>query len=99
MANNWKVEQVLHNGRDVTTDYTNINYTETYDKSGDYSYSSTTDGGSGKWSFENDYQQIKRYGVSKQPTVEMTILRLEEKSFWFNFAIVNDTYEFHLIPN
>ena len=99
VANTWKMEQVMLNGSDVTSAFTSINYTETYDKSGSYSYSSTVGSGSGKWSFENKDTQIKRQGVSGQSTVDLTILRLKEKSFWYKYTDGNDNYEFHLIPN
>lgn len=99
VANTWKMEQVMLNGSDVTSTFTNINYTETYDKSGNYSYSSTVGSGSGKWSFENKDTQIKRQGVSGQSTLDLTILRLKEKSFWYKYADGNDNYEFHLVTN
>ena len=99
VANTWKMEQVIINGSDVTTTYTGMNYTETYDKGGAYSYNSSLGGGSGKWAFQENDTQIKRNGVSGQPTVDMTILRLKEKSFWYRFTDGKDTYEFHLVPN
>ncbi|HEX7414887.1 MAG TPA: hypothetical protein VF411_12660 [Bacteroidia bacterium] len=99
VANVWKMEQVTLNGLDVTSTYKNINYIETYDKIGNYSYSSTVGSGSGKWAFENRDTQIKRSGVSGQPSEDLTILRLEEKSFWYKFIDGKDSYEFHLMPN
>ena len=99
VANTWKMEQVMLNGSDVTSNFTNTNYTETYDKSENYSYSSTEESGSGKWSFENNDMQIKRQGVSGQPTLDLTILRLKENSFWYKYTDGNDNYEFHLVPN
>ncbi len=99
VANVWKMEQVTLNGSDVTSTYKNINYTETYDKSGNYSYNSSVGNGSGKWAFENKDTQIKRNGVSGQSSEDLTILRLKEKSFWYKFTDGKDSYEFHLIPN
>src|ERR1035437_7977486 len=99
VANTWKMEQIMLNGSDITSTLTSINYTETYDKSGNYSYSSTIGSGSGKWSFENKDTQIKRQGVSGQSSEDLTILRLEEKSFWYKYTDGKDNYEFHLIPN
>ena len=99
VANTWKMGQVMLNGSDITSTLTSINYTETYDKSGNYSYSSTVGSGSGKWSFENKDTQIKRQGVSGQSSEDLTILRLEEKSFWYKYTDGKDNYEFHLIPN
>jgi hypothetical protein len=99
VANNWKVEKVTFNGNDITSNYTNISFNETYDKKGNYSYNSTLGSGSGKWSFQNNDTQIKRQGVSGMSTVELTILKLKEKSFWYRFNDGKDTFEFHLIPN
>ncbi len=99
VANTWKMEQVMLNGSDVTSNFTNNNYTETYDKSENYSYRSTVGSGSGKWSFENNDMQIKRQGVSGQSTLDLTILRLKENSFWYKYTDGNDSYEFHLVPN
>ena len=99
VANEWKMEKVLQNGSDVTSLYTGINYVETYDKDGNYSYSSTMGSGSGKWDFQSKDTQIKRSGVSGQPSITMTILRLKQRSFWYSFMDGNVHYEFHLIPN
>lgn len=99
VANEWKMEKVMMNGVDVTSSFTNISYTETYDKDGNYSYASTVGSGSGKWAFQNNDTEIKRNGVSGQSTVDMTILRLKQKSFWYKFTDGGDTFEFHLIPN
>ena len=99
VANTWKMEQIMLNGSDITSTLTSINYTETYDKSGNYSYSSTIGSGSGKWAFENKDTQIKRNGVSGQSSEDLTILRLKEKSFWYKYTDGKDNYEFHLIPN
>ena len=99
VANVWKMETVTLNGSDVTSSYKNINYTETYDKKGNYSYTSSLGGGSGKWAFENKDTQIKRNGVSGQSSEDLTILKLKESSFWYKFTDGGDTYEFHLIPN
>lgn len=99
VANVWKMESVTLNGSDVTSTYTNLKYTETYDKDGNYSYSTTLGGGSGKWAFQNSDTEIKRNGVSGQSSIDLTILRLKEKSFWYKFVDGKDSYEFHLIPN
>lgn len=83
----------------MTTAYTSLSYTETYDKEGVYSYNSTLGGGSGKWAFESNDAIIKRNGVSGQSTADLNILRLKEKSFWYTIQDGKDLYEFHLIPN
>lgn len=99
VANTWKMQQVIHNGMDVTKKYVDIDYTETYDMKGNYSYNSTTITGKGKWEFMNDDTLIKRSGVSGQSTQELVILRLKQKSFWYKYVEGNDNYEFHLTPD
>ena len=98
VSNAWKVESVTLNGNDITSSFTSINYTENYDKDGNYSYSSSIGNGSGKWAFENNDEQIKRSGVSGQSSISMTILRLKENSFWYEFKDGSDNFHFHLIP-
>lgn len=99
VVNTWKPELVTVNNTDVTGSYSSVSYTETYDKDGNYSYNTSVGGGSGKWSFESNKTAVRRNGVSGQPTVDMEILRLKEKEFWFKFTDGGDVYEFHMIPN
>jgi hypothetical protein len=99
VTNTWKMEMVMENGSDITSTLNNIHYTETYDKNGNYSYNSTAGSGSGRWMFENKETHIRRQAVSGQPTVDLIILRLKEKSFWYRYTDGNEVFEFHLIPN
>ncbi|HET7817959.1 MAG TPA: DUF5004 domain-containing protein [Bacteroidia bacterium] len=99
VANTWKMQLVTLNDVDITKNYTDINYTETYDKDASYSYNSTTITGKGKWEFESDYTLIKRSAVSGQSTQDLIILRLKQKSFWYKYADGKNNYEFHLIPD
>lgn len=98
VANTWKVGSATINGKDVTSSYNNINYSETYTKDGAYSYASSLGSGSGKWAFENSDAQIKRNGVSGQSSEDMTILKLKEVEFWYSFTDNGDKYELHLVP-
>ena len=99
VANTWKVESYTINASDYTSELTSINYTETYDKDGNYSYSSTFDTGSGKWEFQSDKMEIKRSGVSGQSTESLHILCLKHKKFWYYYMDGSDRHEFHLVPN
>lgn len=99
VANTWKVESFTMNGSDFTSTFTSINYTETYDKDGNYSYNSSAGSGSGKWVFESDKEQIKRSGVSGQSSATLYILRLKEREFWYYYMNGNDRHEFHLKEN
>ena len=98
VANTWKAEQVTVNGNDATSAYTNSAYTEIYERDGKYSYHSSAGNGSGTWDFQQNKKQIKRQGVSGQPSVVLTILKLKEKSFWYTYSYGGDNYVFHLIP-
>lgn len=99
VANTWKVESYTINNVDYTSTLTNINYTETYDKDGNYSYSSSLGTGTGKWEFQSDKEQIKRFGVSGQTSLTLFILRLKEKEFWYYYLDGNDRHEIHLTQN
>lgn len=96
VANTWKVESYTVNGVDLTSTLNNINYTETYDKDGNYSYSSTLGSGSGKWEFQSSKEQIKRSGVSGQSSETLIILKLKQKEFWYYYMDGNDKNEIHL---
>jgi hypothetical protein len=95
VSNTWKVENYKVNG----TDYTSLvaNYTETYSKDGNYSYSWGVLSGSGTWKFQNKDAEIKLTGISNQDDHVLVILKLEEKSFWYYYLDGNDRYEFHFI--
>lgn len=95
VANTWKVENYKVNG----TDYTSLvaNYTETYSKDGNYSYSWGVLSGSGTWKFQNKDAEIKLTGTNNQDDHVLVILKLEEKSFWYYYLDGNDRYEFHFI--
>jgi hypothetical protein len=95
VANTWKVENYKVNG----DDYTSLvaDYTETYSKDGNYSYSWGNLAGTGTWSFENSDKEIQLTGISNQPNYRLVILKLEEKTFWYYYMDGSDRKEFHLI--
>lgn len=99
VANTWKVESYTINGADNTQSLNSINYTEFYDKDGNYSYSTSVGSGSGKWEFQSDKEQIKRSGVSGQSSETLYILKLKEKEFWYYYLDGNDRHEVHLMEN
>ncbi len=99
VANTWKLVSYTINGTDYTSSLSNINYTETYDKDGNYSYNSSLGSGSGSWEFQSDKEQIKRSGVSSQSTETLYILKLKEKAFWYYYMNGNDRHEFHFEEN
>lgn len=95
VANTWKVDNYKKNG----TDYTSLvtNYSETFTKSGDYSFSWGIISGTGKWEFQNSDKQIKLNGIDNQSSQTLNILKLEEKEFWYYYMDGNDKKEFHMI--
>ena len=99
LENTWKVVSVTLNGQDITSQFSAINYTETYDKEGNYSYNSALDSGSGKWEFQNDDLEIRRSGVSGQSSMDLIILKLKSNEFWYKILDGSDVYEFHFETN
>jgi hypothetical protein len=97
VANTWKVDNYKINGNDYTSLVSG--YTETYTKKGNYSYSWGILNGSGVWAFQNKDSEIKINGTDNQASRKLTILKLEEKSFWYYYYEGNDKHELHLIGN
>jgi len=95
VANTWKVENYKIN----SDDYTSLvsNYTETFSKTGTYSYVWGSLSGSGTWSFQSDDEQIKLYGNDDQSSRTLFILKLEEKTFWYYYMDGTDRHELHLV--
>src|ERR1700758_2050957 len=97
LCQTWRVENVQKNGADYTNLY--YNYTETFTRHGDYSYTWDTKGGTSIWTFQNKDDEIVLNGVSAHSYNVLIILRLEEKSFWYYYMDGSDRYEFHMIPD
>ncbi len=97
VANTWKVENYKINGDDYTSLVSS--YIETYSKNGLYSYSWGILNGSGNWTFQNNDKEIKLNGSDDQSSRTLTILKLEEKAFWYYYMNGNDKHELHLISN
>lgn len=95
LANTWQVESYTLNGTDYTSILTNVDYTEIYDKDGDYSYTTSAGSESGHWTFQSHKEQIKRFGPSGQFT-DMHIVRLKEKEFWYYYFDNSNRHEIHL---
>ena len=95
VAHAWKVDNYKMNGNDLTSLYSN--YTETYTKDGNYSYSWGMLSGTGKWSFQNKDKEILLSGISNQNTYTLEILKLEEKAFWYSYMDGGNKKEFHMI--
>ena len=95
VANTWKVDNYKING----DDYTSLvaDYSETYSKDGNYSYSWGNFAGTGTWAFQNHDLEIRLTGITNQSSYTMVILKLEEKEFWYYYMDGNDRKEFHMI--
>ncbi len=97
VANTWKVENYKVNGNDFTSLVSD--YSESFVKSGAYSYTWGSLTGAGSWVFQNDDSEIKLTGNEAQTSRTLTILKLEEKTFWYTYMDGNDKHELHLIAN
>lgn len=96
VANTWRVDYYLINGKDYTSSVTN--YTETFTKNGNYYYSAGSVTGSGNWNFQNNENEIRINGISHMSSETLFILKLKENDFWYYYVDGNDRIEFHLIP-
>lgn len=97
VSNNWKVENYTINGVDATSLVSG--YTETFTKENKFSYSWGVFNGTGNWAFQNNDAEIKITGTDTQASRVLTILKLEEKSFWYKSVDGGVTSVMHLIPN
>ncbi len=97
VANIWKVENYKVNGNDFTSLVSD--YSESFAKSGDYSYTWGSQTGAGSWVFQNNDSEIKLTGNEAQTSRTLTILKLEEKTFWYTYMDGSDKHELHLIAN
>jgi hypothetical protein len=97
VANTWKVDNYKVNG----DDYTSLvaGYTETFTKSGDYSYNWGIISGTGSWAFKNNDAEIQLTGIENQASHTLVILKLEKKQFWYYYMDGNDKKELHLVEN
>jgi hypothetical protein len=99
VENTWRVESYTVNGVDSTATLVNINYTETYEKSGAFSYASTTGHSMGSWDFLLEKNDILRSGVLGQGATSkiLHILKLKDKEFWYEVVDGSNVSEMHLI--
>ena len=96
VSKTWKVENYKVNN----TDYTSLvaAYTETFTKSGTYSFQWAILGGTGTWKFQNKDAEIQITGVNNVSAKTLFILKLEDKAFWYYYMDGSDKKEYHLIP-
>ena len=93
----WKIDNYHENGVDLTS--LMGGYTETYTKSGNYSYSWGVLNGTGTWAFQNSDANIQLTGISNQKTYTLVILKLEQTEFWYYYMDGSNKKEFHMIQN
>ncbi len=97
LANVWKVENYKVNGNDLTSLVTN--YTETFSKTGSYTYEWGLLNNNGTWNFQNNDKEIKLNGNDNQTSRILTILKLEENTLWYYYMDSNDRHDLHLVSN
>lgn len=95
VSNTWKVDNYKVNGSDVTSLVSG--YTETFTKSGGYSYDWSALSGTGTWKFQHNDEEIALTGTDNQDDHTLYILKLEEKQFWYYYTVNGDRHEFHMI--
>lgn len=95
LANRWEVDNYKING----SDYTSLvsGYSETFSKSGAYSYAWGILNGAGTWVFQNNDMEVKLTGNDNHSSRTLYILKLEKKSFWYYYTEDGDRHEFHMI--
>ena len=95
VSKTWEVENYKVNG----VDYTSLvsSYTESFTKTGDYSYLWAIIGGTGTWAFQNNDAEIKITGTTNLTSKTLVILRLENTEFWYYYMDGADKKEFHMI--
>ncbi len=103
LDNSWRVEFYSKNGSNESAEFMakKVSYIETFTKDNrwSYTYINPNDGklksGEGSWQFLNDDNQILITEGSESKV--LTILKLEEKQFWFYYSDGDDLKEFHLV--
>jgi hypothetical protein len=98
ISGNWRIEQVLVNGYDVTNEY-NLWYGSSYElditKSGSYTIQGNF-GDHGNWSFTDGKADVSFISQAGKGTTSYKILRLESESMWYQDAdSSNLTREIH----
>lgn len=95
LSNSWKIDNFKIN--DV--DYTSLlnGYTETFTTDHNYSYTWGILGGTGKWEFQNNYNEVRITGTDNQSSETLYILKLERTQFWYYIMDGNDRKEYHMV--
>lgn len=95
ISNTWKVENYKING----TDFTSLvsDYTETFTKDYDYSYTWGILSGTGAWVFQNNDEEVHLSGSDDQASRTLFLEKLEEKTLWYYFMEGEDKHELHLV--
>lgn len=95
ISNSWKIDNFKIN--DV--DYTSLlnGYTETFTTDHNYSYTWGILGGTGKWEFQNNYNEVRITGTDNQSSETLYILKLERTQFWYYIMDGNDRKEYHMV--
>jgi hypothetical protein len=95
LCNTWKVDNYKVNESDFTSLVSD--YSETFSKDGNYSFSWGNVSGTGKWTFQNDDKEVRITGVSNKSSETLFILKLEEKSLWYYYMDGSNRKELHMI--
>ena len=109
VVNDWKVDEIYKNGTKQDLDNTTYEITFNDDNTGEEEITYQTALGNitskykFNWEFNEDKTKIILSDVDDNgnetgETSEITILKLFEKEFWYEYKDDDDTYEYHLLP-
>lgn len=104
LSGSWHVEQMLVNGQDMTSAYyPNHEYYESYEVGGSFTYTAgtsiTSPTGTGAWRWIDHKKEILRTASLSSADGIITILKLENKSFWYFYQAGSSTYEMHMVQD
>ncbi len=108
VVNDWKVDKILENGKEVTDDNLTLYFYFRDDNTGKSEHIISTVLGdvtsteNFKWDFNSDKTQLVVTWLdddgNESTTEKYTILKLYEDEMWWEYKHDDDTYEYHLIP-
>ncbi|HEY6161666.1 MAG TPA: hypothetical protein VI112_10595 [Bacteroidia bacterium] len=100
LSGSWQVEQLLVNGQDMTSAYfPNRSYFESYEVGGAFGCSTATLEETGTWRWVQHKTKIFRVPSYNNSDGTITILRLENKSFWYSYDAGGQSYEMHMVQD
>ena len=102
LVNQWKIDKVIAQGVDITSDFTTDkpDYVAEFKENGDYSesYQETPDSTtvlSGQWEFTSDKKGVNL--IFGAVSYTSTILKLKNDELWLKTSLGTSVWEYHYI--